>query len=61
MFIGTLNINSLAPKFDKLFEVTGNNLNIVTIQEVKLDSSVPVQQLALAGYSEPFRIDRNRE
>ena len=31
------------------------------IQETKLDSSFPVQQFALAGYSEPYRIDRNRE
>ena len=59
--IGTLNINSLAPKFDQLREVIGNNLDILTIQETKLDASFPAQQFTLAGYSEPYRIDRNRE
>ena len=61
IIIGTLNINSLAPKFDQLSEVIGNNLDIFTIQETKLDSSFPSQQFALAGYSEPYRLDRNRE
>ena len=59
--IGTLNINSLAPKFDQLSEVIGKNLDILTIQETKLDSSFPSQQFALPGYSEPYRLDRNRE
>ena len=59
--IGTLNINSLAPKFDQLSEVIGKNLDILIIQETKLDSSFPSQQLALAGFSEPYRLDRNRE
>ena len=59
--IGTLNINSLAPKFDQLSEIIGKNLDILTIQETKLDSSFPSHQLTLTGYSEPYRIDRNRE
>ena len=59
--IGTLNINSLGPKLDQLSEVIGKHLDILTIQETKLDSSFPTQQLALAGYSEPYRMDRNRE
>ena len=37
--IGSLNINSLAPKFDQLSEVIGKNLDILTVQETKLDSS----------------------
>ena len=59
--IGTLNINSLAPKFDQLCEVIGKNLDILTIQETKLDPSFPSQQFMLDGYSEPYRLDRNRE
>ena len=58
--IGTLNINSLASKFDQLREVIGKNLDILTIQETKLDSSFPEQQFALDGYSDPYRLDRNR-
>ena len=42
--IGTLNINSLAPKFDQLCEVIGKNLDISTIQETKIDPSFPSQQ-----------------
>ena len=58
--IGTLNINSLAPKFEQLREVIGKNIDILTIQETKLDSSFPVAQFLLDGYSEPYRLDRNR-
>ena len=61
IIIGTLNINSLAPKLDQLSEVIGKNIDILTIQETKLDSSFPTGQLALAGYSEPYRLDRNRD
>ena len=35
VMIGTLNINSLAPKFDQLREVIGKNLDILTIQEIR--------------------------
>ena len=59
--IGTLNINSLASKFEQLKEIIGRNLDILTIQETKLDSSFPTQQFTLEGYSEPYRLDRNRE
>ena len=59
--IGTLNINSLAPKFDQLSEVIGQHVDILTIQETKLDPSFPSQQLMLTGYSAPYRMDRNRD
>ena len=61
IMIGTLNINSLASKFDQLREVIGKNLDILTIQETKLDASFPPQQFILDGYSEPYRLDRNRD
>ena len=60
VMIGTLNINSMAPKFDQLREVIGNHLDILTIQETKLDSSFPTGQFLINGYSEPYRLDRNR-
>ena len=59
--IGSLNINSLAPKFEQLREIIGNNLDILTIQETKLDSSFPTQQFSLDGFSAPYRLDRNRD
>ena len=58
--IATLNINSLASKFEQLREVIGNNIDILTIQETKLDSSFPTDQFLIDGYSEPYRKDRNR-
>ena len=59
--IGTLNINSLASKFDELREIIGKNLDILTIQETKLDSSFPTQQFHLDGFSHPYRLERNRD
>ena len=59
--IGSLNINSLPNKFDQLKEVIGKHLDIIIIQETKLDSSFPPQQFIIEGYSEPYRVDRNRE
>ena len=60
VMIGTLNINSLASKFDQLREVIGDHLDILTIQETKLDSSFPPGQFVIDGYSEPYRLDRDR-
>ena len=58
--IGSLNINSFASKFVQLREIIGKNLDILTIQETKLDSSFPDEQFILNGYSKPYRLDRNR-
>ena len=59
--IGSLNINSLPSKLEMLKQVIGKNLDILTIQETKLDSSFPTKQLTIEGYSEPYRLDRNRD
>ena len=59
--IGSLNINSLPNKFDQLKEVIGKNLDILTIQETKLDPSFPSEQFIIEGYTEPYRLDRNRD
>ena len=59
--IGSLNINSISSKFDQLREIIGKNLDIFTIQETKLDGSFPKDQFLIEGYSEPYRLDRNRE
>ena len=58
--IGSLNINSFASKFEQLREIIGKNLDILTIQETKLDQSFPTEQFTLEGYSKPYRLDRNR-
>ena len=59
--VGSLNINSLSSKFEQLKEVIGKNLDILTIQETKLDESFPNQQFTIEGYSNPYRLDRNRD
>ena len=59
--IGSLNINSISSKFDQISDIIGNNLDIFTIQETKLDGSFPKDQFLIKGYSEPYRLDRNRE
>ena len=60
IIIGTLNINSLAGKFEQLKLIIGNYLDIFVIQETKLDASYPDAQFVIPGYSKPYRLDRNR-
>ena len=60
VIIGTLNINSLPAKYDKLKLVIGNYLDILVIQETKLDPSFPTTQFMINGYKKPYRLDRNR-
>ena len=59
VIIGTLNINSVASKLDQLRVIIGSNLDILTIQETKLDDSVPTADLMISGFGEPYRLDRN--
>ena len=59
VIIGTLNINSVSSKLEQLREVIGNYLDVLTIQETKLDTSFPTAQLLIDGYSEPYRLDRD--
>ena len=47
VIIGTLNINSVASKLDQLRVIIGNYLDILTIQETKLDESVPTADLMI--------------
>ena len=58
--IGTLNINSLASKIDQLKVIICGSLDILVIQETKLDSSFPEDQFLIDGYRNPYRLDRNR-
>ena len=60
VLIATLNINSISSKFEQLKIVISNYLDILVIQETKLDSSFPIEQFIIPGYSKPYRLDRNR-
>ena len=60
VIIGTLNINSLPSKFEQLKLIIGNFLDVLVIQETKLDPSFPSGQFVINGYKRPYRLDRNR-
>ena len=59
IIVGQLNINSIRNKFDFLAQQVKGNIDILMISETKLDESFPVGQFLIAGYSVPFRFDRN--
>ena len=58
--IGNLNINSLSNKFNQLKELVLKHVDILVLTETKLDDSFSNSQFSVDGFSEPFRIDRNR-
>ena len=54
-----ININSIRNKFENLCDIVGNNVDILSIAETKLDSSFPNAQFLLPGFHEPVRLDIN--
>ena len=57
LVIGQLNINSIKGKFDMLKEVIKNYIDILIINESKLDESFPQHQFCIEGYKIPYRKD----
>ena len=59
--IGYININSLKEKVIPLREVLSNApIDVLCVDETKLDSSFPYHQFKIEGYQfPPFRRDRN--
>ena len=60
LVIGNLNINSTSNKFDKSKLITQGKTDILVITETKTDSTFPLNQFAIQGYSKHYRFDRNR-
>ena len=58
LIIAQLNINSLRNTFDSLVRMLHNNLDILLIPETKIDSSFPIAQFQIEGYT-TYRLDRN--
>ena len=54
--IGTLNINSFSATFEQLKVIIGNYLDILVIQETKLDPSYPDEDFFISGYTKPYRL-----
>ena len=61
LVIGNLNINSISNKFDNLKLITQGKIDILVITETKTDSTFPLNQFAIQGYSKPYNFDRNRD
>ena len=57
--LATLNINSIRNKFSSLCEIVSNNIDILVIQETKIDATFPTGQFLMPGYKKPYRKDRN--
>ena len=53
------NINSLPVNYEKLKLVIGNYLDILLIQDTKLDSSFLTTQFMINGYNKQYRLDSN--
>ena len=58
LVIGSLNINSIRNKFDQLKLLVKDNIDILVIQETKIDDTFPVAEFCIDGYKTPFRKDR---
>ena len=57
IIFGHLNINSIPSKFQELGEIIGNNFDILSLAETKIDPSFPSAQFLLNSYNEPYRLD----
>ena len=57
--LATLNINSIRNKFSSLCEIVSNNIDILVIQETKIDATFPTGQFLMPGYKNPYRKDRS--
>ena len=55
--LNLINVNSIRNKFDLLMNIIKNDIDILMISETKIDSSFPISQFTMTGYSIPFRLD----
>ena len=54
-----ININLIRNKFENVCDIVGNNVDVLSIVEAKLDSSFPNAQFLLPGFQEPLGLDIN--
>ena len=60
IIIGNLNINSLPNKLEQLKGIIIQQIDILVLTKTKLDDTFPTAQFLVNGFSEPYRLDRNR-
>ena len=58
LVIGNFDINFISNKFDNLKLIIQGKIDKLVI--TKTDSTFPLNQFAIRGYSNPYRFDRNR-
>ena len=59
VILAHLNINSIRNKFTCLKELVSDNIDVLVIQETKLDETFPERAFMIPGYKKPYRKDRN--
>ena len=60
IIVGTLNINSISPKFDEFKLMVSDYFDVIIVTETKLDDSFPKAQFCIDYFSVPYTLDRNR-
>ena len=60
IIIGNLNISSLPNKFEQLKHFVIQHTDILVLIKAKIDNTLPTAQFLVNGFSEPHRLDRNR-
>ena len=49
LIFGQININSIRNKFELLFSLVSNNIDVLLISETKIDNTFPVSQFCVPG------------
>ena len=60
LIIGNLSISSISNKFDNLKAMIEGIVDILVVTETKLDSTFPINQFYINGFTKPYGLDRNR-
>ena len=55
--IGYLNVCHIRNKFERLVSMINGNIDVLCFAETKLDSSFPITNFIIPGYSTPYRLD----
>ena len=58
LIFGQININCIRNKFELLFSLVSNNIDVLLISETKIDNTFPVSQFYVPRYSVQYRLDR---
>ena len=58
MVVASININSIRYKFEELKLIIKDNVDILIIQETKVDNTFPVNKFLIDGFNPPYRRDR---